>query len=66
MLLPQPSTTLGFKSIWYGKGLVSLVVMGGMWSLSRLTIVMIFIAVFCKVELIAFMTFVRSTESVES
>ena len=45
----------------YGKGFVSLTVMGGMWSFSLVTIVTIFIAVFNNVVSIALRTFALST-----
>lgn len=46
--------------IWYGKGFVSLVVIGGMWSFSLLAVLTIFIAVFRSIVSIALRTFVRS------
>lgn len=59
MLFPQPSS-FGLSSIWYGNGFVSLVVIGGICSLSLFTILTIFIAVLWSVDAIALMTFVRS------
>lgn len=50
----------------YGNGFVSLVVIGGICSLSRLTIVSIFKVVLCNDELIAFMTFVRSGATISN
>lgn len=53
----------GLTLIVYGKGFVSLTVMGGMWSFSLVTIVTIFIAVFNNVVSIALRTFALSTLS---
>lgn len=39
-------TALGLTTIWYGNGLASVVVMGGMWSLSRFTMEIILYAAF--------------------
>ena len=65
ILPPQPST-FGLISMLYGNGFVSLVVIGGICSLSRLTIVSIFKVVLCNDELIAFMTFVRSGATISN
>lgn len=45
MRFPQLSVR-GFNTMRYGKGLASLVVMGGIWSLSLLTTARIFNAAF--------------------
>lgn len=46
--------------IWYGKGLASVVVMGGMWSWSSLATVMIFVTALCSVCSMASRTLARS------
>lgn len=50
--------------IWYGNGLDSVVVMGGMWSLCVLTYVTIFITVASSVDSVAFRTLARSARLV--
>jgi hypothetical protein len=61
ILAPQLSD-LGFTTIWYGNGFVSKAVMGGMWSLSRLTMLIILRQVFCRDFSMAARTLIRSVE----
>ena len=58
-LPPQP-LSLGLIIIWYGNGLLSLVVIGGIWSFSMLTVVTIFMAAFKSIASIAFRTLALS------
>jgi hypothetical protein len=59
MRFPQPSAR-GLTTTRYGNGLESLVVMGGIWSLSRLTTLKIFKAAFWSIFPIALRTLARS------
>lgn len=56
----RPCCCFGLTRILYGKGFCSLVKIGGIWSLSLLTIDTIFIAAFCSDDSIARRTLIRS------
>lgn len=61
--LPKPRSfccCFGLTKILYGNGFCSLVNIGGIWSLSWLTIATIFIAAFCKDDSIACRTLIFS------
>lgn len=55
-----PTASLWLTVMVYGNGLVSVVVMGGMWSLKLFTEVMIFMTVVRRVVSMALRTFARS------
>lgn len=54
------AAAFGFTIMWYGKGFASVVVIGGMWSLSRFTIAMILCAAFSSDLLMARRTLITS------